>query len=172
MLKTDTEEKKLLNKVIIFVFFAHKIYPSESWMCCKVRNLLDLLTNISIWWTKVLQVWNNMTRLWQNFHFWENYTFNFYQLEIHCVPQLRLTALAESSLFCVFEGWRLGPSPQLTAPGLEWMTLHTTGERAELYWKQLNSLQPYSISNSAMTWTITLSLPGEHRKREQAVTKS
>ncbi len=25
--KTDMEEKKLLNKVIIFVFFAHKIYP-------------------------------------------------------------------------------------------------------------------------------------------------
>ncbi len=26
MLKTDTEEKKLLNKVVIFVFFAHKNY--------------------------------------------------------------------------------------------------------------------------------------------------
>ncbi len=27
MFKTDTDEKKLLNKVIILVFFAHKIYP-------------------------------------------------------------------------------------------------------------------------------------------------
>ncbi len=29
MLKTDTEEKKLLNKAIIFVFFVHKYSHSQ-----------------------------------------------------------------------------------------------------------------------------------------------
>ncbi len=36
-LKTDTEEKKLLNKVIIFVFFAHKKY-SHSFITLRLNH--------------------------------------------------------------------------------------------------------------------------------------
>ncbi len=49
-LKTDTEEKKLLNKVIIFVFFAHKKYSCSfiklrlnHW--CHMNYFNDDLTN-------------------------------------------------------------------------------------------------------------------------------
>ncbi len=38
--KTDTEDKKLFNKVIISVFFAHKKYFRN-------RKLSDLIQNIS-----------------------------------------------------------------------------------------------------------------------------
>ncbi len=38
--KTDTEEKKLLNKVIIFVFFVHKKY-SRSFIAFTVDPLMS-----------------------------------------------------------------------------------------------------------------------------------
>ncbi len=50
-LKTDTEEKKLLNKVIIFVFFAHKKY-SHSFIklqlnhWCHIDYFNDVLTTL------------------------------------------------------------------------------------------------------------------------------
>ncbi len=68
--KTDTDEKKLLNKVITFVFFVHKKYSrsfikwmltilklsylSGPWMCqlrcglCRVKKLSDFIKNILI----------------------------------------------------------------------------------------------------------------------------
>ncbi len=65
-LKTDTEEKKLLNKVVVFVSFAHKNYSCSyiklrlnhwchmDYFCLyRVRKLLDFIKNILIWVQKM-----------------------------------------------------------------------------------------------------------------------
>ncbi len=85
--QTDPEEKKSLNKVVIFVFFAHKKYSHsfiKLWLnhWCHMDYFIDVLTtflcldfgsSLAVYmesqktlgfvfrrWTKVLQVWTNM----------------------------------------------------------------------------------------------------------------
>ncbi len=90
--KTDMEEKKLLNKVIIFVFFAHKIYPFwalnvlVTFLSMQVQKALGFPQNISICILKMNKGLTGLERHnseYDRISFWVNYTFNFYQLEIH-----------------------------------------------------------------------------------------